>query len=340
MPARLRTAVLVLAAAAAGLLAAAAPAAAAAGPGWQESHFPATDWRESGFPATPDPRPCGSPTQAPGTTATHTISSGGRDRTVQLRLPAGYDGRRPYPLLLVFHGRGSTGGEIQAFSGMDRLPAVIAYAEGVIGTGDGDRQAWQGAPYAAAGVDDVAFTRDLVADLARSFCVDRSRVYATGKSNGGGFAALLACRASDLVAAVAPVAAANYPETSTPCAPGRPVPVIAFHGTADATIPYAGDAERGLPALKDWAAGWAQRDGCHAGPRDTATPPDITTTAWTGCARGTRVTLVSVTGGGHTWPGADAYSGGGVATQTIEATDVLWDFVCRYRTDEQHGGAR
>ena len=312
MPARLRTAVLVLATAAAGLLAAASPAAANPAGG----------------------RPCGTTTQAAGTTVPHTISSGGRDRTVQLRLPAAYNGRKSFPLLLVFHGRGSTGGEIQAFSGMDRLPAVIAYAEGVVGTGDGNRQAWQGAPYAAPGVDDVAFTRDLVADLSRSLCVDRSRVYATGKSNGGGFAALLACRAADLVAAVAPVAAANYPDTFTPCAPGRPVPVIAFHGTADATIPYTGDADRGLPALRDWAAAWAQRDGCHAPPRDKATPPDITETRWRGCGRGTEVALVSVTGGGHTWPGADAYSGGGVATQTIEATDVLWAFVSRYRLDK------
>lgn len=62
MPARLRTAVLVLAAAAAGLLAAAAPAAAAAGPGWQESHFPATDWREGGFPAIWGQGRCGQAT--------------------------------------------------------------------------------------------------------------------------------------------------------------------------------------------------------------------------------------------------------------------------------------
>ena len=337
MPARLRRAAVLVAVAAAGLLGLTAPAAAA--PGWQQGHLQDGFGPEGGLavttPATPAGRTCGTTTQAAATTVPHTISSGGRDRTVQLRLPAGYDGRKQFPLLLVFHGRGSTGGEIQAFSGMDRLPAVVAYAEGIVGTGDGNRQAWQGAPYAAPGVDDVAFTRDLVADLSRSLCLDRSRVYATGKSNGGGFAGLLACRASDLVAAVAPVAAADYPETTTPCAPRRPVPVIAFHGTADATIPYGGDADRGLPALKDWAAGWGQRDGCHAPPRDTATPPDVTETRWLGCASGTEVALVSVAGGGHTWPGADAYSGGGVATQTIEATDVLWTFVSRYRL-QQH----
>jgi hypothetical protein len=48
----------------------------------------------------------------------------------------------------------------------------------VIGQGDGDRQAWQGAPYSAPGVDDVAFTHDLLDHLEAGLCVDERRVYA------------------------------------------------------------------------------------------------------------------------------------------------------------------
>ena len=82
------------------------------------------------------------------------------------------------------------------------------------------------------------------------YCIDSSRVYAAGKSNGGGFTNLLACdaTASKRIAAFAPVSGAYYqdvPEDACnaetvpiECNPGRcPIPIIEFHGTADTTIP-------------------------------------------------------------------------------------------------------
>ncbi|MEV7678393.1 ferulic acid esterase [Streptomyces sp. NPDC088341] len=270
--------------------------------------------------------------QQPGTSVSQTISSGGRDRTYQLHLPDNYAKKRDWPVVLAFHGRGNTGAGTEEFSKLSTLPAVVVYPDGVIGTGDGDRQAWQGAPYAAAGVDDVKFTEDLLDRLEATLCVDERRVYATGKSNGAGFVGtLLACRAADRIAAIAPVAAALYP-TGEECEPSRPVPVIEFHGTGDATIPYAGDADRGLPAIQDWVAGWADRNGCRSRARDQVIKPDITVSHWRGCDRGAEVRHVAVTDGGHTWPGAEIYSGGGYTTQTIEAHEVLWKFLRQFRT--------
>ncbi|MFC8124271.1 alpha/beta hydrolase family esterase [Streptomyces sp. NPDC057302] len=268
--------------------------------------------------------------QAPGTTAPHTLTSGGLTRTYQLHLPEGYTGDRALPVVLAFHGRGNTGGGTEEFSKLSTLPAIVAYPEGVVGTGDGQRQAWQGAPYAAPGVDDVAFTGALLDSLEARLCVDPRRVYATGKSNGAGFTALLACRMSDRIAAIAPVAGAFYPGTGENCRPSRPVPVIDFHGTGDATIPYAGDPDRGLPALHDWLTAWAGRDNCRTRTPDRATAPDITESRWTHCAGGAEVRHVAVTDGGHTWPGADSYSGGGYTTQSIEAHEVLRNFLRRH----------
>lgn len=270
--------------------------------------------------------------QQPGGSELRTLASGGLSRTYQLHLPADYTPRRDWPVVLAFHGRGNTGVGTEEFSGLSNLPAIVAYPNGVIGTGDGDRQAWQGAPYAAAGVDDVAFTGDLIDELNRTLCVDKRRVYATGKSNGAGFTGLLACRMADRIAAIAPVAGAFYPETGENCRPSRPVPVIDFHGTGDVTIPYEGDAERGLPAIPDWTAGWAERNDCRARPRTRTIEPDITITRRTGCDRGAEVHHVAITGGGHTWPGADSYSGGGYVTETIEAHEVMWQFLRQYRT--------
>jgi polyhydroxybutyrate depolymerase len=280
----------------------------------------------SGSPTASDG--CGSdPGQEPGSSALRTLTSGGRERTVQLHLPDGYRSDRAWPVVLVFHGRGNTGAGTEAFSGLDALPAIVAYGNGVIGTGDGDRQAWEGAPYSAPGVDDVAYTNDLLDTLESDLCVDTRRVYATGKSNGAGFTGILACELSDRIAAIAPVAAAFYGTGHPTCAPQRPVPVIEFHGTADATIPYDGDAGRGLPAIGDWVGAWVGRNGCATRPDVEATADDVTTYRWTDCAAGAEVTHVAVLGGGHTWPGEDSYSGGGYATHSIEAHEVMWDFL-------------
>ncbi|GHJ35682.1 PHB depolymerase family esterase [Streptomyces sp. TS71-3] len=271
--------------------------------------------------------------QQPGTSVLHTLASGGRERTYQLHLPAGYRADRPWPVILAFHGRGNTGAGTEEFSKLSTLPAVVAYPDGVVGTGEGDRQAWQGAPYEAPGVDDVAFTGDLLTALEDQLCLDSRRVYATGKSNGAGFTGLLACRMADRITAIAPVSGAFYPGTGTSadCHPSRPVPVIDFHGTGDTTIPYAGDEDRGLPAIPDWVAGWAERDGCTEQLPDRVIEPDITESTWAGADGRTRVEHVAVAGGGHTWPGADSYSGGGKTTQTIEAHEVLWRFLKHYR---------
>lgn len=311
------------------LVAAALAAATLAGP----VGSPAAALAASGTTGAPSGTPTGSdgcgtdPGQEPGSSVLRTLTSGGRERTVQLHLPDGYRSDRAWPVVLVFHGRGNTGAGTEAFSGLDALPAIVAYGNGVIGTGDGDRQAWEGAPYSAPGVDDVAYTNDLLDTLESDLCVDTRRVYATGKSNGAGLTGILACELSDRIAAIAPVAAAFYGTGHPDCAPERPVPVIEFHGTADATIPYDGDAGRGLPAIRDWVGAWAERNGCATGPDAEATADDVTTYRWTDCAAGAEVTHVAVLGGGHTWPGEDSYSGGGYATHSIEAHEVMWDFL-------------
>lgn len=276
------------------------------------------------------PVPCAKPTdQESDSSQKYELTSGDLERSYVLRLPEGYERRADWPLIVAYHGRGSTGVEVEGYSELSDLPAVVAYPDGAIGTGSGYRKAWQGAPYEAPGVDDVAFTSDLLAAIEADHCIDTTRVYATGKSNGAGLAALLACRLPETFAAVAPVAPALYPGTRTGCAEAPPTPILEIHGVADATIPYAGDADRDLPAIPEWVQGWADHNGCTASA--TRTNRDVETTRWTGCDQGAEVQHVAVAGGGHVWPGGDIYSGGGHVTHTIESATVIWDFFSRHR---------
>ncbi|MFP5020441.1 CE1 family esterase [Pseudonocardia phyllosphaerae] len=268
---------------------------------------------------------CGTPApQQPGTSVDRTVRSGGIDRRVRLHVPQDYTPDRATPVVLMFHGRGNGGRTTEEFSGLSSLPAIVAYPYGVEG-GEGKRS-WQGAPYAAPGVDDVAFTGALLDDLESNLCVDPQRVFAAGKSNGGGFVEILGCRMAGRIAAIAPVAGAYYRAGEPACTPGRSVPALFVHGTADPVVPYTGSAERGLPPIPEKVDEWARREGCDRRPATRRTEPDVTTSTWSGCADGSRVEHVAVEGGGHTWPGATTYSGEGRTTQTVRATELIGEF--------------
>ncbi|MET9315308.1 prolyl oligopeptidase family serine peptidase [Kribbella sp. NPDC003505] len=261
---------------------------------------------------------CGTPAAPSGD---YTVASGGLTRTYRLHVPDSYKPSKAQSLILVYHGRGKTGAQTEAFSDLSKLDAIVAYPNGVIG--DENKQAWQGAPYSAAGVDDVKFTEDLLDQLESSYCVDTKAVYATGKSNGAGFTGILACRLADRIAAIAPVSGAFYIE-GTHCAPSRPVPVLDIHGTGDTTIPYGGDGQRDLPDVQTWVRDWSVRDQCDPDPKTSRIGSDVLKVTYRGCDAD--VVHVAVTDGGHSWPGSDASSGPGYVTQSFEAHELIGAF--------------
>lgn len=271
---------------------------------------------------------CGEPSAVtPGTSSVAEIVSGGLTRRYVLHVPAGYRPDEPVPLVLAFHGRKGTGAELEQFSGLSSLPAVVAYPDGLPVEG---KTAWQGAPYSPP-VDDVLFVSQLTDQLQRTLCIDANRIFATGKSNGGGFAALLACRMEHRIAAFAPVAGAFYPQTTTGCGRGVPVPMMEFHGRADPIIEYAGGESHGapFPAVMDWLDGWAERDHCRSqSSREIGT--DVTVIEWSRCAGRGAVVHYRIDDAGHTWPGELSNSGPGSATQTISATDRMWQFFSQH----------
>lgn len=139
----------------------------------------------------------------------------------------------------------------------------------------GIQETWQGVP--GVQTDDIGFTTEILDELESSYCIDTNRIYATGKSQGAGFVGVLACEAnlSMRIAAYAPVSGAfyisNYGDTCSPttvpikpCNPGRTnIPMLEFHGLADATIAYMGGERKGgcLASIPHWIQTWALRDG-------------------------------------------------------------------------------
>ncbi len=196
---------------------------------------------------TPDLAPApsagcqGTAATPPGVSEGH-VTSGGVDRVYQLDVPPSYDGTRPFALVLGLHSLTVDYRFVAMLNGFDEVKGkydfIAVMPSGLV---DGRTPYWYAAP--TADNYDVTFISDLLDQLESTLCVDTARVFSTGMSNGAQMSALLACRLSDRIAGIAPVSGVEYPE---PC-DGKPVAVMAFHGSADPILPYTGG---GLNATK------------------------------------------------------------------------------------------
>lgn len=218
-------------------------------------------------------------------------------------------------------------------------PFLTVYAQGVNNTdyprpgGGGMKHIWKGAPYENTTVDDIAYVYDMINTVAATYNIDHSRIYACGKSNGGGFTALLACRpdTSATIAAFAPVSPALYQGTFSfhGCDPSRKTPIFHIHGVEDTITPFLGRTpEEGSfgpePDVRVWRRQWAERNGCAKGsyPGELAQPHNVTEVhagAWEevwDCPEGAEVRALSVEGLGHSWPSTAGWDTAGAPNNT------------------------
>jgi polyhydroxybutyrate depolymerase len=182
-------------------------------------------------------------------------------------------------------------------------------------------------------VDDIGFVRAIVADLQSLTNVDPKRIYASGMSNGGMLSQRLACEASDVFAAIAPVSGTlNF----SPCNPNQPISVIEFHGTNDQHVPYDGGfgpesfVNVNFASVKDSINFWTSFNGCTSQPQVNSFG-NIQHEAWSECKTAASVELYTIIGEGHTWPGGKAgRSDADQPTQTISASQLIWEFFAEH----------
>ena len=185
--------------------------------------------------------------------------------------PDDWDGESPLPALVFFHGHRSSGASVFRSGGLKATFVENGYAiiapNGAIRPGTQIR-AWPARP-GAGPRDDVAFTLDVIADVATRLPLDETRLYVAGFSAGGSMAWMMGCYAGDRFAGIASVAGAlrrPVPEGGT--CPAGPVRLIQIHGFADAQVPLEG---RGI---RDWHQGDVfeslglirQTNGCRSNP--------------------------------------------------------------------------
>jgi polyhydroxybutyrate depolymerase len=261
----------------------------------------------------------------------NTIVSSGGKREYLLHVPKSYDGAKPTPLVISLHAAALWPAHQVNLSRWNRLADEQGFIV-VYPSGSDMPRIWH-VDRGASLMRDVRFISELMDTLEATYNIDRARVYADGISNGGGMAFVLSCTLSDRIAAVGLVAAAQSLPWSW-CTDRRPVPMIAFHGTADQFVPYQGGPSRDpfnplqFPAIRDWAANWARRNRCGPTPVESVVAADVTRLEYTNCADDAAVVLYTVQGGGHSWPGGKPLPEWivGPTSDSIDATGLMWAF--------------
>jgi polyhydroxybutyrate depolymerase len=311
--------------------------------------------RTTSDPASVPKRPsagCGTPTEkrplVPAGETKQTLTVAGAERWWYRHVPP--TGTAPVPLVMDLHGYSEGADVHKQMSGLGAFGDAHGFVT-VIPQGQGPVARWD----TTLGSTDLRFLGRVLDATERQLCIDTDRVYVTGLSNGAFMTSAMACRYSDRIAAVAPVAGVR---NIAGCTPTRPVPIVAFHGTADGFVAYDGGLGQkalDLPApdgsgkkLRDTLtpaqinaqrnpkdsipnimAAWAKRNDCTAGDTETKVTADVTKLTWS-CPPGGATELYRVTGGGHAWPGS-AFSTAvesvvGHTTMSIDADEIMWKF--------------
>ncbi len=244
-----------------------------------------------------------------------------------------------------FHGYGEgapTESLTTGFGALGQRDGFVA----VFPSGTGAPIAWDTST--GSGNPDVRFVAALLDHLEATQCIDEARVYATGLSQGAFMTSTIACVMSSTFAAVAPVAGVQLPRH---CPTARPVPLLAFHGTADPILHFNGGIGRKvladdihahprplpkLPVARLSGPGypanvraWAVKDGCGTTPTDTTLSAHVIHRSYP-CPQGVAVEFDIIRGGGHSWPGSPISAAisafVGHTTMEINATNAIWAF--------------
>ncbi|MCF3640920.1 polyhydroxybutyrate depolymerase [Rhizobium sp. TRM95111] len=286
---------------------------------------------------------CGEPVEA----GRHefTVTSGGVERLALVQIPPAYDGKSKLAVVFDFHGSNSSPAGQFRRSGWSALAdregfVAVALAGSLEGKFPGTH-AWNVPGVTAGGaLDDERFIQDAVKAAKDSYCIDPTRIYASGYSGGGRMLSQYVCNGHPDFAAAGFVMGLRaghpverdgvwQPDVAT-CKPGNPISIIAFSGMKDVTNPFKGGGKPywqygGELALQRWA----ELDGCE-GKGNVMTDAAMTALSYQTCAGGARIHSYLLKENTHAWPARSVlfrtFDANGKVTSERDATGRMWDF--------------
>lgn len=255
----------------------------------------------------------------------------GLTRLYDLHVPSSYTSEKPVPLVLAFHGAGGNGKAMEQLTELSQLAEqtgfIVVYPDAIDQHWDARRRSQPETSH------DIDFISALIDQVGQEYNLDRSRIYATGFSNGGMFAHRVACELSDKVAASAAVAATMPENLSRTCQPAQPISMLLMHGTNDPVVPY-GEPGRALLSLADTMKFWSSHDRCSPQAVKTTLPqaPNVSLETYQQCANDTTVMLYTIEAGEHSWPNAQSgtIDKPNQPSRQIDASTIIWEFFSQH----------
>lgn len=217
------------------------------------------------------------------------------------------------PVVLFFHGGGGWGSRIfklrrQMTADFTARGYVVLAPNGKKRPGSRFGPGWAFIPQFPPHRDELAFTREILADAETRFNVDRKQVLMTGYSIGGSVVSYMACKDPSIATAFAPVAGGFWRPHPEDCT--GPVKLLHTHGWRDQTVPLEGRPIRdtGIEQGDIFATmeQWRSENKCSRYRADKfVTDGPFWRRIWTHCAPGTALEFALHTGGHEVpkaWP--------------------------------------
>ncbi len=192
-------------------------------------------------------------------------------------------------------------------------------------------------------IDDVGFIEKLIEYSIDSFRVDPGQIFVTGFSNGGLMTYRLACELSSKINGIAAVSASLALDQLVECNADSTISMMMINGTRDPIMPYEGgemrEDERGLGSVlstEETINFWRGENNCKEKSSHRDIPNldlfDETRSekfTYADCDGKSRIVLISVANGGHTWPGGRQYKiekNIGKTSRDFDASIEIWRF--------------
>ena len=269
------------------------------------------------------------------------ITVDGMERTFVTYVPVINDINYKPAIVISLHGGFGDGKQMMQYA--DFKP-VADQGKFIIVCPDGIRKSWNDGRVTKAnkkGVDDVKFLDELITYMIKNYHVDASRVYVTGRSNGGFMASRLACEIPRRIAAIAVVGASM--DRYVDYEPQHPMPVMYIQGTADPLVPFGGgDITMGAKGIvyshKQVLEKWIAADSCNTSPVVTTLPDNahdgtsLTKEEYSN-SNGLKVISYTINNGGHVWPDSKRNLPRfitGTPCNNLNTCQVIWDFFKNY----------
>ena len=219
---------------------------------------------------------------------TQTMQIAGVTRNYIVHAPSGLNNP---PLVFNIHGYNMDAASEQSYTKMDQVADrekfIVVYPNAI-------NKSWD-----LTGANDYAFILAIIDAMDAKYHIDKNRIYSCGFSQGGFMSFQLACRYSDIFAAIAPTSGT----VSGSCNLKRPVPMRLTFGTNE----FDGGAAQTAQFMQS-VVKWVDLLNCPDTPKITrpypsSNPRSLVTRLYYGpCDQGTEVIADSIRTGGHEWP--------------------------------------